>query len=622
MRAPSKRASTRRVAVKRNAALAGSGNKVDPVITEIVRNGVIAVTEEMKTNLMRTAYNIIIYEALDFTTGLFTPGGETISIGIGLPMFIRGMAETVKAKIRHFGIDGIRPGDIYVTNDSYLTGSHLNHVTLTLPIFHRGKLVAFSCCMAHWLDIGGILGGMSTDIFSEGLQIPILKYQDRGVVNDTVVEIIRQNVRLPSRAMGDLRAQVTAVKTGERRFLQLIERYGREAVSGAITAIMDHSETMARRRTRTIPDGVYEAESYMDDDGIELGKPVPIRVRVTVKGDEMTVDLSEVSKQVRGFYNSGITTGHACAQVAYKCITSPRDYPINDGSFRGLKTIVPPGRVISAVRPAPMRWWMTYPMTVVDTIFKALAPAIPDRVIAGHHADLLASSFHGINTRTCEFFIGSFGPLGGGWGAKMREDGVSATVCINDGDTHNSPNEQAEFKFPIVVERYALVPDSGGAGRHRGGLGVERVVRARSPMMVNNQSDRAHCRPWGLSGGLDGTGNAVELRIDGKWKTDFPNAKVLVAQLGPGDAFKIRSGGGGGHGSPLDRPIAQILHDVRQGYVTVKAAADFYGVVIDTATLELDVPATNKRRAALKKRNGRAGDHVRSRRAAKVTAHD
>jgi N-methylhydantoinase B len=364
--------------------------KVDPVITEIVRNGVIAVTEEMKTNLMRTAYNIIIYEALDFTTGLFTRRGETISIGIGLPMFIRGMAETVKAKIRHFGADRIRPGDIYVTNDSYLTGSHLNHVTLTLPIFHAGELVAFSCCMAHWLDIGGILGGMSTDIFSEGLQIPILKYQDQGVVNQTVVDFIRQNVRVPSRALGDLRAQVTAVKTGERGFIELIGRYGRHAVLASIEAIMDHAEAMARTRTRSIPDGVYEAESYMDDDGIDIGKRVPIRVRVVVRGEEMTVDLSEVSKQVRGFYNSGITTGHGCAQVAYKCITSPRDYPINDGSFRSLKTIVPPGRVISAVRPAPMRWWMTYPMTIVDTIFKALAPAIPDRVIAGHHADLLA----------------------------------------------------------------------------------------------------------------------------------------------------------------------------------------------------------------------------------------
>jgi N-methylhydantoinase B len=574
--------------------------KADPIVTEIVRNGVIAVTEEMKTNLMRTAYNIIIYEALDFTVGLFTADGQTVSIGIGLPMFIRGMAETVKAKIRHFGKDGIHPGDIYITNDAYTTGSHLNHVTLTMPIFHKGVLVGFSCCMAHWLDIGGLLGGMSTDIFSEGLQIPFLKYQDRGVVNQDLVAIIRMNVRLPSRAVGDLRAQVTAVKTGERRFLQLLERYGREPVLSSIAALMDRAEAAARSRTQTIPDGVYEAESFMDDDGVDIGKPVPIRVKVTVAGDEMTIDLSDVSRQVRGFYNSGITTGHACAQVAYKCLTSPTDYPINDGSFRSLKTIVPPGRVISATRPAPMRWWMTFPMTVVDTIFKALAPAIPDRVIAGHHADLLVAATHGINPMTKEFFIGNFGPLGGGWGAKQREDGVSGTVCINDGDTHNSPNEQTEAKFPMVVERYALVPDSGGAGRHRGGLGVERVVRARTNMVFNTQIDRAHCKPWGIDDGHAATGNEVALRHDGKWKTDFPNAKVLVAALKTGDAFRLRSGGGGGYGSPLERAVEAVEQDVRQGYVTIKNAADLYGVIVDPATLKADRVATERLRAARK----------------------
>jgi N-methylhydantoinase B len=565
---------------------------LDPVIAEIMRNGVIAVTEEMKTNLMRTAYNMIIYEALDFTVGLFTPDGETVSIGIGLPMFIRGMAETVKAKIRHFGKAGIRSGDIYVTNDAYITGSHLNHVTLTLPIFHKGVLVGFSCCMAHWIDIGGTLGGMTTDIYSEGLQIPILKYQDRGKVNQDLVDIIRQNVRLPSRAVGDLRAQVTAVKTGERGFLELIGRYGHAPVAAAIAAIMDRSEAAARARTRSIPDGVYEAESFMDDDGISVGKPIPIRVRVEVRGEEMTIDLTDVSRQVRGFYNSGVTTGHACAQVAYKCLTSPTDYPINDGSFRSLKAIVPPGRVISATRPAPMRWWMTFPMTIVDTVFKALAPAIPDRVIAGHHADLLVAQFHGVNPKTSEFFIGNFGPLGGGWGAKRAEDGVSGTVCINDGDTHNSPNEQVEAKFPIVVERYALVPDSGGAGRHRGGLGVERVVRARTDITLNTQIERAHCHPWGLNGGRDGKGNAVALRFGTQWKTEFPNAKVLVAQIKTGDAFRLRSGGGGGYGSPLERPVEDVREDVRQGYVSVHEAAEFYGVVIDGETFKVNEGAT------------------------------
>jgi N-methylhydantoinase B len=570
--------------------------KPDPVVTEIVRNGVIAVTEEMKTNLMRTAYNMIIYEALDFTTGLFTPDGDTVSIGIGLPSFIRGMANTVKAKVAHFGRENMKPGDIYVTNDAYTTGSHLYHMTFTLPIFHEGVLVGFSCCMAHWIDIGGTLGGMTTDIYSEGLQVPILKYQDQGRVNQDLVDIIRLNVRIPNRAMGDLRAQVTAVKTGERRFLELIARYGRDAVLAAIAAIMDHAEAAARARTRTIPDGVYEASSFMDDDGVDVGKRVPIRVRVEVAGDEMTIDLTNIARQVRGFYNSGPSTAFGCAQMAYKCVTSPTDYPINDGAFRSLKVISTKGTVVSAIRPAPMRLWMTYPMTVVDTVFKALAPAIPDRVIAGHHADLLTSPFHGINPRTSEFFIANWGPLGGGWGAKRSEDGMSATVSMNDGDTHNSPIEQAEAKYPVLVEHYRLAQDSGGAGRYRGGLGIDRVVRARSPMTVNTQVDRAHCKPWGLEGGREGAGNQVSVRLGGKWKEDFPNAKVLVAQLAAGDAYRMRSGGGGGYGDPRERPAAVVAEDVRQGYVSAKAAKELYGVVVDAVTGVVDEKGTRRLR--------------------------
>jgi len=571
----------------------------DPVTTEIVRNGLLAVTEEMKTNLTRTAYNIIIYEALDFTVGIFTPEGETVSIGIGLPMFIRGMAETVKAKIRHFGYEGIRPGDIYVTNDAYLTGSHLNHMTFTMPIFDGDDLVGFACCMAHWIDIGGTLGGMTTDIYSEGLQLPILKYQTEGVVNTDLEEIIKMNVRMPARAMGDLRAQVTAVKTGERRFSELIGRYGKAAVLQSIAAIMDSAEAASRKRTLSIPDGVYEAESFMDDDGIEIGKPIPIRVKVIVEGDEMTIDLTEISSQVRGFYNSGATTGHACAQVAFKCLTSPTDYPINDGCFRNLKSIVPMGKVVSAVRPAPMRWWMTFPMTVVDTIFKALEAAIPDRVIAGHHADLIVVMFHGINPRTKEFFIGNFGPLGGGWGAKLTEDGRNGVVCINDGDTHNSPNEQVETKFPVLVERNSLIRDSGGPGRHRGGLGIERVVRARTSIVVNTQIDRVHCKPWGLAGGGDAEGNSVALRLEGEWKEDFPNAKVLTAQLKEGEAFRLRSGGGGGFGPAMERPAEIVAIDVKQGYISLEKAAEAYGVIVDPETFEVDVAATEERRAAL-----------------------
>ena len=251
---------------------------------ETIRHGVIAVTEEMKTNLMRTAYNLIIYEALDFTVGLFTAAGETVSIGLGLPMFIRGMAETVKAKIAHFGVAAMQPGDIYITNDGYITGSHLNHVTFTQPVFDGRDLVGFTCCMAHWPDVGGTIGGITTEIYQEGLQIPILRYQRAGVVNQDLIDIIRMNVRIPDRAMGDVRAQVSSSKTGERRFVELIRRYGRDAVLQSIAEIMDQSEALARANARSIPDGVYEAESFMDDDGISIGTTIPIRVRVEKAG--------------------------------------------------------------------------------------------------------------------------------------------------------------------------------------------------------------------------------------------------------------------------------------------------------------------------------------------------
>ncbi|CAN7587736.1 hydantoinase B/oxoprolinase family protein [Variovorax sp. LjRoot84] len=581
---------------------------VDPVTVEIIRNGLYAVTEEMKTNLTRTAYNLIIYEALDFTVGLFTKEGDTVSIGLGLPMFIRGMSETVKAKIRHFGYENILPGDILVTNDAYTTGSHLNHFTFTMPVFHEGKLEGFTCCMAHWLDVGGTLGNVTTDIFSEGIQIPIMKYQRESVVNQDLIDIIAMNVRLADRALGDLRAQITAITTGERRYAELLQRYGVDAVNGSIRQIMDSSEAVARKNTLSIPDGVYEAESFMDDDGLEIGKRIPIRVKVTVTGEEMTVDLSDVSKQVRGFYNSGFTTGIACAQVAYKCLTTPTDYPVNDGSFRSLKVIMPMGTVISAERPYPMRVWMTFPMTVIDTIFKALAPAIPDRSIAGHHADLVFPNIHGISPEDGRLFIVGIGPLGGGWGAKSTEDGVSVTVCINDGDTHNSPTEQLEAKYPVLVEKYQIRQDSAGAGQYRGGLGAEMVVQALSPFTVTTRIDRVHCKPWGLEGGGDAMGNGLAVRHKGEWKTDHLNAKIFNVRLERGDAYKMLSGGGGGFGDPLARDMDLVAEDVREGYVSSDVARQVYCVALDSKG-QVDQEATRTLRKAPKaSRNGASLD--------------
>jgi N-methylhydantoinase B len=577
------------------------GHRPDPVITEIVRNGLIAVTEEMKTNLMRTAYNMIIYEALDFTVGIFDAQGNTASIGLGLPMFIRGMSDTVKAKIAHYGVKNLEPGDVLLTNDAYITGSHLYHMTFTVPIFDDGELVAFSCCMAHWPDVGGTLDGATTDIYSEGLQMPIVKIYRRGEPNEELIAIIKANVRLPERAMGDFRAQVAAVKTGERRFLEMIQKYGRDAVLGGIEAIMNHSEAATRARVREIPDGIYEAESFMDDDGVNIGQRVPIRVRVEVSGDRMKVDLTDVSKQVAGFYNSGETAGRSCCQVAFKCLTSALDLPINDGQFRALDIVLPPGRVVSAQKPAAMRMWMTYPMTVIDTIFKALAPAIPEHIIAGHHADLVVGRVNGRRPQDDSFYIYLGGLIGGGWGAKHDSDGRNATIALNDGDTHNGPTEQVEAKYPLLVERYALRPDSGGPGRYRGGLGTEQIVQARHNIRFNSQMDRVVCKPWGLFGGLAGYGNSVAIhRFAAATEQRFPNGKALNQVLKSGDAYILRSGGGGGFGSPLDRELAAIARDVYCGYVTKGAAEKYYGVVFVPETNEIDIAASESLRAQMR----------------------
>ena len=256
---------------------------VDAFTVEVIRSTVVAITDEMKTNLMRTAYNMIIYEAEDFTVGLFDPDGNTISIGLGLPMFIRGLSDAIKAQARALGQGKHFPGDILLTNDPQVMGSHLNHMIFTLPVFHDGELVAFSSSMGHWQDVGGVLGAVTRDIFSEGLQMPFVKIFKAGKQDAELTAIIRSNCRLPEFAMGDFRAQIAAIRTGERRLTRLLQRYGAETFKESVRLIFDQSEKLGARRGGEIPDGVYEAESFMDDDGVNLGKHVPIKVRVEVQ---------------------------------------------------------------------------------------------------------------------------------------------------------------------------------------------------------------------------------------------------------------------------------------------------------------------------------------------------
>jgi len=577
----------------------GAEVRVDAFTAEVIRNSVVAITDEMKTNLMRTAYNMIIYEAEDFTVGLFDPDGNTISIGLGLPMFIRGLSDAIKAKIAYWGKENIEPGDILLTNDPQVMGSHLNHMIFTLPVFHDGELIASASSMGHWQDVGGVLGAVTRDIFSEGLQMPFVKIFKRGEQDMEITSIIRANCRLPALAMGDFRAQIASIRTGERRLTQLIQRYGAETFKESVRLIFAQSERLARAAVQKIPDGVYEAESFMDDDGVNIGKQIPIKVRVEVRNDEMTVDLSGVSPQVAGPYNSGATAGRSASEVAFKFLTTPLLLPINEGSFRPLKVVLPPGRVVSATKPAPVRTWMTVPMTVSDTIFKALASAANDSLLAGHHADLAAPRVFGLDPKSGRAF--HFPPMlsGGGWGALSDADGQSATFCINDGDTHNTPVEAGEGRAPIFVSYRRLRQDSGGPGKFRGGLGVAQEVRLLAPGNVLSAMERTLCPPWGLHGGQAALPNRFSLVRRAGAVERFATGKTPGhVALKAGDGFLVEVGGGGGYWNPLERDPERVLADVRSGYVSLEAARRDYGVVIhqNNRYFEIDLVATEKLR--------------------------
>jgi len=559
-----------------------SAKPADAITAEIIRGNLIAITDEMKTNLMRTAYNQIIYEAQDFTVGLFDANGDTVSIGLGLPMFVGGLSQAIKAKIEFFGLDGMDPGDILLTNDPYIMGSHLNHMIFTSPIFHDGKVVAFASSMAHWLDVGGYLGGTTQDIYAEGLQMPMVKVFKKGVQDDELTRVIASNVRFPEAALGDLRAQVAAVRTGESRMTSLLDRYGADLVQATFESIYSRSEALAREAVMRIPDGEYVAETSMDDDGVDLGRPVPIKVRVIVRGDQMTIDLSELSPQVAGYFNSGDTAGRSAAQVAFKCLTSPHEFPINAGAFRPVDIVLPPGTVVSATKPAAMRWWMTYPMTIVDSVFRAVAEAVPGGSIAGHHADLAVSTLYGTNSHTGRFALFLAGIQGGGWGATRSKDGENATICINDGDTHNAPVEATEAKYGFVrAQEYALREDSGGAGTTRGGLGTVQSWICDQALKLDSFVERTVVPPWGVEGGGPGLPNRVSIqRFNDETPTRFPNGKLDGLTLQDGDKLIVETGGGGGYGDPLLRPVDLVLSDVVRGYVSMAAAKDDYGVRI------------------------------------------
>jgi N-methylhydantoinase B len=551
-------------------------NKVHPITVEVVRNAIVAYADEMAHVLAKSAYNMMIYEVRDYCCGLLDAQARMISQNRGgLPIFLSDLGPAVEDGISRYGLEGFAPGDVMIMNHAGVCGQHLNNVVIYTPCFHAGKIAGFAANRAHWVDIGGMRQGFgssaTTEIFAEGLQFRSLKIYEAGKRNETLWQIIRDNVRFPDASLGDLRAQVASVHAGAARYGELLARYGRETVEAAIATVWDQAEAAARRVIEAIPDGEYEAESFLDNDGRNLDVRLKIKVKAIVKGSQMTVDFSQMNKQVPSPLNSGRSGGLAAARVAFKALTSP-DLDVNEGCFRPLDVILPEGTMLSAKPPAALGLWSIALPTVIDTILRALAPALPSRVPAAHKGDMGGCSFFGFRKEDGSRFL-LLNIFGGGWGGRPMEDGESGAVSICQGDVRNTPIELQEIKYPFIVEEHALRPDSGGAGRFRGGLGLSLTYRCLQKCKANINFDRTAFPPWGLHGGGAGATNlAIVTRRDGTKTHVFKETEI---ELDAGDCVTFHTAGGGGYGDPKARDSAALERDVAEGFVTQQGASAY-----------------------------------------------
>src|SRR5499426_1570643 len=579
---------------------------LDPVTLEVIRNALPAVANEMATDLQRTSYNMMIYEVRDFCTALINTKGELICQNVGgVSHFVADLGVIITDGMKRYGKDGFAPGDVIITNHQAVAGQHLNNVVIYTPYFYKGELLMFAMVRAHWIDVGGSSTGFGAgasvvDPWFEGLQLDQLKIYEKGNLNETLYRVLKDNIRFPESSLGDMKSQMAACRLAARRMDELFDKYGKATILAAIDRIFDETETKCRNVVQKLADGTYEAEAFLDEDGLKKDERVRVHARVTIARGHMTIDLSGCSGERRAAINSRTLAG---ARVAYKALTGPLD-PVNEGSFRALEVIIPEGNIMMARFPAPMSGWSAIVPIVVDTIVAALAKAMPDRVPAGHHG-LLGGAvvFFGLHPKTRRRFIVQ-SIEGGGWGGRPFEDGVSGTVSVCQGDVRNGSIEGIELKCPVLVEGRSLRRDSCGAGKFRGGLGIDMHVRNLVEGRWNfEHARRRDCPPWGLWGGKAGEAGGYLLRLPGE--NDF---KPMVGAHIPVPVMAeaiVRTGGGGGWGDPIERDPAVVRSDVLEELVSREAALEHYGVVLRD-DLTLDEIATQQRRDQL--RSGRKVD--------------
>lgn len=558
---------------------------IDPFTLEIVKDALLSAGDEMFVALARTSMSPIIYEVLDYASGLTDSEGNLLTQGNGVTGFIGMLTFMVKETLKKYPGDKLKEGDIIIINDPYQGGgSHLSDVGLVMPIFYKGQIIAFSANKAHWTEVGGKDPGSftndSVDIFQEGLQFSCIKLYDEGKLNEAIVEIIRSNVRFPDLSLGDMFAQVAALRTGEKRVRELCDKYTLATILAAIEYHLDHGEAMAKQELASLPKGEFYAEDFIDTDGIGNG-PFPIKVKVTISDDEFICDFRGSSPQVPGPMNCSYTGLASAVRAIFLAITNPAQ-DVNDGVFRPLKIIVDPQSIMSAERPVPVSNYFETLLGSLDLVWKALAPHIPSRLTAGQFLSVCAVTLSGTHHDTGEPFL-IVEPSVGGWGGGNDADGASGQFCFSDGETYNVPIEVAETRYGVLIDEYCLREDrnGAGAGEYIGGKGVIRSYRA----MTDNQAvtvtfGRNKFLPWGIDNGCEGSPNEFYVK-KANGQVDGPFGVYPRYKLNKNDVVQLMTGTGGGYGNPLKRTAEQVAHDVKNGYFSKKEAETIFHVFVD-----------------------------------------
>jgi N-methylhydantoinase B len=571
----------------------------DPITFELFRNAIFAIADEMALTVFRTTYSGVLKDNMDYSTAFCDASGKLVAQGLTLPGHLGSIPTALDVVVAKYGED-IAPGDVFVMNDPFEGGMHLPDIFLFKPIYQDGRRLAFAATICHHTDVGGRVAGSnasdSTEIYQEGLRIPALKLYQAGKRNETLFALIEKNVRVPVKVFGDLRAQLAACHIAERQFQGLVARYGADAVTELMAGVIDHAERLTRSALRELPDGQWSFEDWIDDDGVELEKPIRLFVTMTKQGDRMTVDWTGTDPQVKGAINNTYSYSKAASYTAIRSVL-PGNIPNNEGVFRAIQVIAPPGTIANGVLPAACAARGLTGFRMVDCAFGCLAMMLPDRVFAASDGGNTGITIGGYYKNRTPFIYVDF--TCGAWGGRPFADGLDGNSNMFANMASHSV-EVTEAEQPIRIEAYEFVPDKAGPGKFRGGVPFRRDYRfLEEEGMLQVRSDRRRFRPYGLYGGQPG-------RPSWNWLNPETENRSLPSKLTMticrGEVFRHEVAGAGGYGDPLQRDVSAVERDVRNELVSVAAARADYGVVIEAG--RVDPAATERLRDEMRRARG------------------